>query len=66
MQRLFTKYNPQTLVTLTSFFERIYDYDEVKQHITSKDPWGQNWLSTHTADFGAWVTSSFTRTPSLS
>jgi peptide/nickel transport system substrate-binding protein len=55
-----TKYNPQTLVTLTSFFERIYDYDEVKKHITPKDPWGQNWLGTHTADFGGWVASSFT------
>jgi peptide/nickel transport system substrate-binding protein len=55
-----TKYNPQTVVTLTSFFHRIYDSTEVKKHITAKDKWGQNWLKTHTADFGAWVSSSFT------
>jgi len=60
-----TKYNPQTLVTLTSFFERIYDYSKVKQYITSKDPWAQGWLGTHTADFGAWVSTSFTPNSTL-
>jgi peptide/nickel transport system substrate-binding protein len=55
-----TKYNPQTLVTLTSFFHRIYDSTEVKKHITAKDKWGQNWLKTHNGDFGAWTSTSFT------
>jgi peptide/nickel transport system substrate-binding protein len=55
-----TKYNPQTVVTLTSFFHRIYDSTEVRKHITASDKWGQGWLKTHTADFGAWVSTSFT------
>ena len=47
------------VVTLTSFFHRVWDSTEAKKHATTKDKWAQNWLRTHTADFGAWVSTSF-------
>lgn len=54
-----TKFNPQTIVTLTSDFFRIYDSKEVKSHATSADPWAKQWLVSHSADFSAWIVSSF-------
>ncbi|MBK5281617.1 MAG: ABC transporter substrate-binding protein [Nitrospiraceae bacterium] len=37
----------------------ILDQAEVKKHVTTADPWAKDWLSTHTAGFGAYHVKSF-------
>lgn len=41
-------------------FLPILDATEVKKHVTSSDPWAKEWLSTHTAGFGAYHVQSLT------
>jgi peptide/nickel transport system substrate-binding protein len=37
----------------------IIDATEVKKHLSDEDPWGQTWLSTNSASFGAYSVSSY-------
>jgi peptide/nickel transport system substrate-binding protein len=53
------RFNPQTLVTLTFGYLRIHDSTEVKKHTTKDDPWAKEWLTSNSADFGAWNADSF-------
>jgi peptide/nickel transport system substrate-binding protein len=37
----------------------ILDEVAIKKHTTAKDPWGADWLKTHSASFGPWGVSAF-------
>lgn len=42
------------LKALTLYVPGIYDSTEVKQHATTEDPWGLEWMQSNTASFGAY------------
>jgi peptide/nickel transport system substrate-binding protein len=46
---------------LTSKYVPIVDATEVRRHVTADDPYGANWLESHSAGFGAFSVSSFDR-----
>lgn len=42
-------------LAVTTWFQfMILDSTEVKKHVTDADPWGEDWLTKNTADFGPW------------
>jgi len=51
--------SPVDLAVLTHFSTMIVDSTEVKKHATASDPWANEWMQTHTADFGPWKLDSF-------
>ena len=38
----------------------ILDSDEIKKHVTSADPWAQDWVGTHSASFGPYHVTKYT------
>jgi peptide/nickel transport system substrate-binding protein len=57
--------NSHTIELLANSELMIYDSTEVKKHATAKDPWGNNWLNTHVADYSGWQLESFEPSTSL-
>ena len=50
-----SKGNPVIVKALQMVSLGIYDYTEVKKHITDDDPWAIGWLSNHSAGFGPFM-----------
>src|SRR5262249_10421242 len=54
--------NSLTLVSLAGgdYFQVILDSTEAKKHATASDPWAKDWMTSHSASFGAYNVTSFT------
>lgn len=55
-----TKPNPYVRGVLTLFDLSPMDTTEVKKHVTADDKWASDWLTTHTATYGAYNVTAFT------
>jgi peptide/nickel transport system substrate-binding protein len=58
----FTTSDPSTLmlkVNAMAYYGGIFDYTEVKKHITDADPWAKDFLGRNTAGFGPYHVESY-------